>query len=318
MMDENEINKENINNETPDLSYKDKKEVLKGGLVGAFIGLAVIVPGVSGSVAAIILKLYEKLLYALGNLFKEFKKCLKFLLPIAIGGVIGIVLAFFGVKALLNILPFAIVALFAGLMFGSFPAVSDQLKGEKITPWRVVLFIIGLCLPIALSTISIFLTEGTNELENMKFYHYILFVLFGYLVAVTQLVPGLSATALMMIFGWFTPIVNSISITYWGQNPMVFVAYLCLGAGFIAGLFTVSKWLSRLLEKFRAPSFFAIAGLSLGSTISMFYNPDVYSVYTNWAESGVVYWELALGIALFILGIAAAYAFVRYERKHGK
>ena len=45
----------------PDLRYKDAKEVGKGGLLGFFIGLAVIVPGVSGSTVAIIFKLYDKL-----------------------------------------------------------------------------------------------------------------------------------------------------------------------------------------------------------------------------------------------------------------
>ena len=48
-----------------DLRYQNGKEVFKGGVLGAFIGLAVIVPGVSGSAVAIIFRLYEKLLYAL-------------------------------------------------------------------------------------------------------------------------------------------------------------------------------------------------------------------------------------------------------------
>ena len=60
-----------------DLSYADKKEAVKGGVLGVFIGLAVIVPGVSGSAVAIIFKLYEKLLYAFGNIFKQFKKCVR-------------------------------------------------------------------------------------------------------------------------------------------------------------------------------------------------------------------------------------------------
>ena len=54
------------------LAYADKKEVAKGGVLGLFIGLAIIVPGVSGSAVAIIFRLYEKLLYAFGNLLKSF------------------------------------------------------------------------------------------------------------------------------------------------------------------------------------------------------------------------------------------------------
>ena len=80
------------------LRYENRRQVAKGGILGFFIGLAVIVPGVSGSAVAIIFRLYEKLLYALGNLFRKFKACICFLLPIAIGLVAGFVLGFFGVR----------------------------------------------------------------------------------------------------------------------------------------------------------------------------------------------------------------------------
>lgn len=62
------------------LRYENRRQVAKGGILGFFIGLAVIVPGVSGSAVAIIFKLYEKLPYALGSFFRKFKTCLLFLL----------------------------------------------------------------------------------------------------------------------------------------------------------------------------------------------------------------------------------------------
>ena len=299
------------------LAYADKKEVAKGGVLGLFIGLAIIVPGVSGSAVAIIFRLYEKLLYAFGNIIKQFKKCIRFLVPILIGAVIGLIVGFLGVQALINIIPFAIVALFAGLMLGAFPAVTDQIKGEKITVPRAALFLIGLAVPIAFSAISCNIATGDAVLENAQWYHYILFLVLGYVVAITQLVPGLSATAILMMFGYFTPLVNSISVTYWGTNPSVFIIYACLAVGFIAGLLTVSKGMSKLLEKRRAPTFFTVAGMSLGSIITMFYNTDMLGVYSGWGV-GFMWWELVLGIVLFIGGVAAAYFFVRYERKHSK
>ena len=101
----------------------NRKTWCKSALLGFFIGLAVIVPGISGSTVAIIFKLYDQFLYAVGNLFKQFKKCFLFLLPIGIGMVLGLLLGFFTVEKLLAILPFAVVGLFAGLMSGAFPAV---------------------------------------------------------------------------------------------------------------------------------------------------------------------------------------------------
>ena len=115
-------------NQEPDLKYRNPKEVARSGILGFFVGLAVIVPGVSGSAVAIIFKLYEKLLYAVSNILKRFKLCFLFLLPILFGAVLGFVLGFFGVKELLNILPFATPALFAGLMLGAYPAVTAEIK----------------------------------------------------------------------------------------------------------------------------------------------------------------------------------------------
>ena len=309
------MKEQNSNQSKLDLRYKDKKEVLKGGILGAFIGLAVIVPGVSGSAVAIIFRLYEKLLYALGGIFKRFKESARFLLPVLLGGIVGLVLGFFGVKALLNLLPFAIVALFAGLMLGAFPAVTDEIRGEKPTPLRIGLFLLGLLFPLALSAFSIFGTPDALSLENLSWYHYILFVVVGYLIAVTQLVPGLSATALLMTFGCFTPLVNSVSLSYWQQNPMVLLVYGCLAVGLVLGLLTVSNGLSRLLEKRRAPAFYTIAGLSLGSILTMFFNPEIMEVYASWNLDGAMWRELGIGMALFALGIIAANCFVKYERK---
>ena len=297
-----------------DLRYQNGKEVAKGGILGAFIGLAVIVPGVSGSAVAIIFRLYEKLLYALGGIFRRFKESARFLLPIALGGIVGLAAGFFGVRFLLNLLPFAIVALFAGLMLGAFPAVTDEIKGEKPTPLRIILFLLGLLFPIGLSALSVFGTPDMLSLENLSWYHYILFLLVGYAIAVTQLVPGLSATALLMTFGCFTPLINSVSLTYWQENPMVLLVYACLAVGFILGLLTFSNGLSRLLEKKRAPAFYTIAGLSLGSIVTMFFNPEIVEVYESWTIGAAMWRELGIGMALFGIGIIAATYFVRYER----
>ena len=297
-----------------DLRYRNGKEVVKGGILGAFIGLAVIVPGVSGSAVAIIFRLYEKLLYALGGIFRRFKESARFLLPIALGGIVGLAAGFFGVRFLLNLLPFAIVALFAGLMLGAFPAVTDEIKGEKPTPLRIILFLLGLLFPIGLSALSVFGTPDMLSLENLSWYHYILFLLVGYAIAVTQLVPGLSATALLMTFGCFTPLMNSVSLTYWQENPMVLLVYACLAVGFILGLLTFSNGLSRLLEKKRAPAFYTIAGLSLGSIVTMFFNPEIVEVYESWTIGAAMWRELGIGMALFGIGIIAATYFVRYER----
>ncbi len=313
--DERNLDERKISsNEEIDLSYKNKTEVTKGGILGLFIGLAVIVPGVSGSAVAIIFKMYEKLLYAIGNLFKKFKKCIKFLLPILIGVLVGFVLGFFGVRSLLNIIPFLVICLFAGLMFGAYPAITDQIKGTKLNAKYILLFIIGLAIPILVSCVSVFSDITQHSLSNLKFYHYILFAIIGFLVAITQLVPGLSATALLMSFGYFTPLMNSVSLTNFKENPTIFLVYLCLIIGFIIGLFVVSKGLNKILNRYKTPTFYCIAGLSLGSIVTMFFNPEIMEIYVGWSAGGMVL-DISMGVLVLIIGIVISYLFVRFERK---
>ena len=297
----------------PDLAYKNGKEVFKSGILGFFIGLAVIVPGVSGSTVAIIFRLYDKLLYALGNIVRRFRKCVRFLAPIAVGLVIGFILGFLAIQKLINISPFTVIGLFAGLMLGAFPAVYDEVRTEKKTPLRVGLFLLGLAVPVAVAVCSVFLSEGGQSLEGLNVGHYLLFLVLGYLVAITQVVPGLSATAILMAFGYFTAIMDSVHLSYWQSNPAVFGVYACLGVGFVLGLVTFSKLLTKLFARSRAAAFFVIVGLSLGSIVTMFFNPDVYAVYLRWTTDLNVL-DLTLGIVLFVVGIVAAYLFVRYER----
>ena len=300
-----------------DLKYGSAREAAKGGVLGAFIGLAIIVPGVSGSAVAIMMKLYEKLLYALGNIFKKFKRCALFLLPIAAGIVVGFALGFFGVKTLLDIMMFAVVALFAGLMAGAFPAVADEIKGEKHTPLRIALFAAGIAVPVAFSLIAVFAGGGTRSLEEPKAYEYIIYLALGFAVALTQLLPGLSATALLMSTGHYVPLMNSVSISYWQSNPEIFAIYACLIAGFIAGLLCFAKLMSLLLKRCRAATFHAVAGLALGSIITMFFNPEVYAEYQSWADGARFSVDLVLGAILFAAGVVVAYLFVRVQRKKG-
>ena len=299
------------------LKYKNGKEVAKGGLLGVFIGLAVIVPGVSGSTVAIIFKLYHKLLFAIGNIFKKFKKCAAFLMPVVVGLVIGFVAGFFAIQRVLNVAPFTVIGLFAGLMLGAFPAVKDEIKGEKKSAGRVLLFVLGLAVPVVISLVSTLCVAGAHSLENLQWYHYLLFLVLGYIVAITQIVPGLSATAILMVFGYFSPLMDSVHLSYWQANPQVFLVYLCLVIGFAAGLVTFSKALTKIFDRAKKPAFFLITGLSLGSVVTMFFNPDVYAVYKSWAAGSPFALDLSLGIALFAVGCVVAYLFVRYERKKG-
>ncbi len=295
----------------------NKKTWCKSALLGFFIGLAVIVPGISGSTVAIIFKLYDQFLYAVGNLFKKFKQCFTFLLPIGIGIVVGVLLGFVTVKQLLEVLPFAIVCLFAGLMSGAFPAVKDELAGAKMTAKRIALFVAGLCIPVVMGVLSAVLTEqgGADRFAVVEWWHVALGLVIGAVVGVTQIVPGLSASAFLMAIGWFGGLIDSVGMTYWKANPSIFFVYAALGIGFLIGFIAFSKLLTHLFAVARHTSYSMIVGLSLGSIVSVFCNGDIMEVYVGWASNGVSALDLVLGVVLFAAGAVGAYMLVRYQRK---
>ncbi len=304
------------------LTKYNKKTWGKSCLLGFFIGLAVIVPGISGSTVAIIFKLYDQFLYALGNLFKKFKQCFVFLLPIGIGIVLGVALGFFAVQQVLDILPFAVVCLFAGLMCGAFPAVKEEVKDAKPTPLRIILFCVGVLLPVAIGAFSAFLGGGSggDAFASVQWWQVLLAVFVGMVVGLTQIVPGLSASAFLMAVGWFGSVVGSVHLSYWQQNPAIFLVYGGLAVGFLIGLLGFSKLLTQLFAKARDTAYSMIVGLSLGSILSMFCNGDIVEVYLSWSNGTGKnpLLDILLGVALFIVGVVGAYLLVRYQRKKDK
>lgn len=293
------------------------KSWFKSSVLGFFIGLAIIVPGISGSTIAILFKLYNKLIYALGNILKKFASCFLFLLPIIIGGLVGIVLGFFTIKELINLIPFAVSGLFAGLMSGSAPTVFNEIKGQKFSLFRIILLIVGILLPVILTVVTTLYSKNETSLVlDQDYYQYPLCILIGFVVAITQLIPGLSASAFLMSIGYFNHLVNSVSISFLKEHPLYLLIYLCLILGFIIGIIVVSKLINYLLSKFKITTFFMICGFVVGSIFAILFNPDIYQVYLSWASNdGNMVLDLPLGIVLFVVGFAITLFFFFYEKK---
>ena len=287
--------------------------------LGIFIGLAVIVPGVSGAAVAMMLGLYTAMIYAMGNVFTDFKRCIRFLLPLLLGALIGFGAGFFAIQKLFGDYLFEVVCLFVGFMIGALPAIVREIRGEKITPLSASLFILGFLIPIAVGIISIFLS-GDNTggaFKEFPIWKYFAYFPLGILVSLTQIVPGLSATAILMAFGQFAPILASVKLSYIMENPEVLILLLSLGVGFLAGLVLISKLFSLILARHKITAFFMISGMSLGSVVSMFINPDTFSVYTAWidgTQSPTL--PIVIGALLLSLGFVASFLLVRYEAKH--
>ncbi|MBQ7788055.1 MAG: DUF368 domain-containing protein [Clostridia bacterium] len=295
-----------------ELSYKSFKDILISVVVGFFIGLSVIVPGISGSSIAIILKVYDKMMFAFSHIFKKFKLCVIFLLPILFGIVLGFGLGLLLVKFLLEKFAFISICFFVGLMVGTYPLLFKEIKGEKITPKKSILFICGLIIPLVITVISLVISVD-NTLIDVSIGHYLLFLIIGILISLTQLIPGLSATVLLMIFGYYTVLMGSIGIELFSNFKLLLV-YVVLVVGFVIGTLLFSKIINKLLNTAKTSFFFVICGLSVSSAISVFIGNDCMDIYRTWTRNNMLK-DILFGILLLIIGFALSFAFYIYTTK---
>lgn len=299
-----------------ELKYNNAKEVLISILAGFFIGVSIIVPGLSGSSLAIVLKIYDKIMYAFSNIFKKFKMCFLFLLPVIGGIAVGFVLGFILVEKLIGAFPFVTICFFVGLMLGATPLLFREIKAEKVTPKRVGLFSIGVVIPIVIAIVAMFLQEGTDTLSSIEPYHYILFLVIGVLISVTQIIPGLSATVLLMIFGYYSILLTKIKNDLFSEWKFLLLC-VTMVVGFLIGTLLFSKLINKLLEVRKVPFYFTICGLSISSVVAVFLGDECVSVYKSWQTASPML-DIVLGIVLMGVGFAITFVFFLLERKKEK
>lgn len=295
-----------------ELKYKSAKDVLISIFVGFSIGLSVIVPGISGSAIAMIMKVYDKLMYAFSNIFKKFKACVVFLIPIIVGIVVGFGLGVILVKILLEAFPFITICFFVGLMIGTYPILFKEIKGETLKVNKVLLFVAGVIIPLIFSAVSL-LSGADNSLANLNFLHYLLFFVIGILISLTQLIPGLSATVLLMIFGYYSALMENIGFELLGNFELLLV-YVALFVGFVVGVLLFSKIINKLLETQRKPFFFVICGLSVGSVVSVFLGSDCMEIYKSWTTKAMIT-DMLIGLAFLLLGFAGSFSLYLLDKK---
>jgi putative membrane protein len=177
-----------------------------------------------------------------------------------------------------------------------------------------------LLIPIGVGIISIALT-GTEANSGEAFtsfpaWRFAAYFPLGIAVSLTQIVPGLSATAILMALGQFGPILNSVSFTYIKENPEVLGLYASMILGFAVGIVLISKIFSIILVHHKITAFFMICGMSVGSVVSMFINPDMYAVYCSWGSGKSPAIPIAVGSCLMIVGFIMSFILTRHENKH--
>lgn len=270
-------------------------------LKGAAIGVAMIIPGVSGGTIAVLFNIYENLINAISNLRKDFKKSFIYLLPIVLGMVLAFCAMYFPLKLALKHFPVQTISLFSGLMLGSIPMLFKQSLDNG---FKKVDFLAGLISFAVVIGICFIPNMGNVDLSvNMPGYGYILLFLIGILGSCALVIPGISGSMLLLIFGYYEPILDTISelTNNFGHSLAVLA---CVGAGIVFGFVVVAKLMNYLLEKYKRLTYWAIVGFVIGSIPAIFLSYDYADVSFS---TGMI----IASIIVFIIGAISSFYLIK-------
>ncbi|MCX5775478.1 MAG: DUF368 domain-containing protein [Firmicutes bacterium] len=271
---------------------------------GFIIGMAIILPGISGGAVAALLGVYDKMIGAVADIGKHFKESIKILLPILIGLIFSVSL-FFPLDILLKIAPFPVIALFVGMMMGGVPELTKKLKG-KINVRNILLVIAGFIFSASIGVISVFALEPA-VLTNIAIPGLILLFVVGFCASTTLATPGISGSITLLALGYYVPLVGiATEILSFQASTMVnnLLVSLAFGLGMLVGFFLISKFMKFLLGKFLIPTSFAIVGIVLGSFVSSFYNNETVAMATT-NPGFLSTWQIVGTVAALIIGVAS-------------
>ena len=230
---------------------------------GACIGVAFIIPGFSGGSVAAILGIYEKMINAIANIFKEMKKSILTLLPIGIGLVLGAAALLFPLEFMLSRFPLPTVSIFVGLAIGGLPMILGKVSGGPKGGE-----IISLSTALLLAALLSFIPVGSDvDLLNIGFFGYVLLFFVGVLGSSALVVPGISGSMLLLILGYYNPIIALITnhlFKFKDLGKCVLVLGAC-GIGIAVGFLLISILMKHLLSRHPRHTYSAIIGFIVGS-----------------------------------------------------
>lgn len=276
-------------------------------LKGFLVGIANVIPGVSGGTLAIICGVYEKIIGILSNLIKGIKENFWFLVCFVLGAVVSVVIGSIVIPLGLEKAPLITILLFAGLIIGGIPVLFRKIKGTKFSLINGLIFILTFGLVIVFSLLT---PQSTSvSFINLDILDIILLFLVGVVAAATMIIPGISGSLVLMLLGYYEPILNSIkelfTFTNIGTNLLVLFPF---AFGCLIGIIFIAKILEYLLKHFEVQTYYGIIGFVLASLFSIFYKsaPDITMVFQT-LNLGINILHIVIGIGVFIGGAIFTY-----------
>lgn len=260
--------------------------MIKSILKGIVIGIANIIPGVSGGTMMVSMGIYDKLIHCITHLFSEFKKSVKFLFPIAVGMLIAIVGSSFALKELFERIPIQTNLLFVGLILGGLPAIWKNVKGKSVKIGHIIAALVFFALVAGLAAMGE--TEGAAANLSFSVANVLILFVVGVITSATMVIPGVSGSMVLMLMGFYEPILITITdfvkaLVHLDMNGILAGCGVLIpfGIGVVAGIFGIAKLVEIVFEKFPLYAYWAIIGLIVASPVAIvLMNFNVFSQVT--------------------------------------
>ena len=269
--------------------------MLKQILQGMVVGIANIIPGVSGGTMMVAMGLYDKLIHAITHLKSEFKNSMKLLIPIFIGAGAAIVILSRLFEFLLENYPIPTNFAFCGL---SLPFIFNKVKGHSVSTGKIAAFLIFFGIVILMALLGD--TNGKAADVSFGIINMIKLFSVGIIAAATMVVPGVSGSMMLMLLGYYDTILKTINqfidaLIAFDINGILTQCKVLIpfGIGIVIGIFLIAKLIEFIFSKAEIHAYYAIIGLILASPIAILLKVD-------W--SGLSVLTIVVGIVTFCLG----------------
>lgn len=282
-------------------------EFLINGIRGFCMALADSIPGVSGGTIAFILGFYDKFIGSLDKLIygkmEEKKDALKFLIKIGIGWGIGMVLAILIITSLFQKHIYSVSSLFMGFILFSIPLIIKQEKESLKGKYKNIIFtIIGIAIVCLITYFNPMSGSESATIDITKLnIGIILYVFVTAMIAISAMVlPGISGSTLLLIFGLYIPILNAIK-GFLHLELKYLPVLIIFGLGVLTGIVTVIKLIKIALEKARSQTIYCIIGLMIGSFYAIIMGPttlDVPQAPMNFGTFSIIFFIIG-GLIIF-------------------
>lgn len=277
--------------------------MLKSILKGMVIGIANIIPGVSGGTMAVSMGIYDKLIYSVTHLFSEFKKSLKFVLPIGIGMVVGIIGLSFIIEYLFDYFPIQTNLFFIGLILGGLPAIFAKVKAQPIRVPHILAFVVFFGIVVGMAAIGE--VDKAASVLNFNLVNCIILFFIGVIAAATMVIPGVSGSMVLMLLGYYNSIIETInnlirSLVDFNMSGIMqgVLVLIPFGIGVVVGIFAIAKLVEIIFAKFPYIAYWAIIGLIIASPFAIVLMNDF---------SGINLVAILTGAVCLVLGCLMAY-----------